>query len=157
MLPRQITLPQLLRSAVTPLLRYSCKLFVAPQKVNSFGIKQIQTLSAKHPGVGVPHTVCLGLLRRDARLLSALCFHGLTNCFSRNPFSFTNICIAPRCTPRGANSQIRNLISTPPRSLRLPAAGRAQRHLLFFGLSEPFKRSDIPTFSPFSARMLVNP
>jgi hypothetical protein len=26
-----------------------------------------------------------------------------------------------------------------------------------FTSSEPFKRSDIPTFSPFSARMLVNP
>ena len=27
--------------------------------------------------------------------LFALCFHGLTNCFSRNPFLFTIICVAP--------------------------------------------------------------
>jgi hypothetical protein len=38
---------------LTPLLTYSCELFVEAKKVNSFAIKQIQTLSAKHPGWGV--------------------------------------------------------------------------------------------------------
>src|SRR6266481_6043726 len=28
--------------------------------------------------------------------LSPLCFHGLTNCFSRNPFILNIICVAPR-------------------------------------------------------------
>ena len=28
-------------------------------------------------------------------ILSDLCFHGLTNCFSRNPFILRNICVAP--------------------------------------------------------------
>ena len=31
--------------------------------------------------------------------LSPLCFHGLTNCFSRNPFIFKNICVAPPGVP----------------------------------------------------------
>src|ERR1700732_5324036 len=33
---------------------YSCELFAAPKKINAFAIKQIQTLSTKHPGYGVP-------------------------------------------------------------------------------------------------------
>ena len=32
-------------------------------------------------------------------ILSPLCFHGLTNCFSRKPFIFKNICVAPRVCP----------------------------------------------------------
>src|SRR5258708_37584499 len=31
--------------------------------------------------------------------LSTLCFHGLTNCFSRNHFVLINICVAPRGVP----------------------------------------------------------
>src|SRR6267154_3612669 len=31
--------------------------------------------------------------------LSPLCFHGLTNCFSRKPFVLITICVAPGCTP----------------------------------------------------------
>jgi hypothetical protein len=58
MLARQISLLPPLPTALTPLLRYSYKLFVAPKKVNSFVIKQIQTLSAKHPGWGVQ--LCVG-------------------------------------------------------------------------------------------------
>src|SRR6266404_4315604 len=30
-------------------------------------------------------------------VLSPLCFHGLTNCFSRKPFVFIMICVAPPC------------------------------------------------------------
>src|SRR5713101_227973 len=37
---------------LTPLLRYSYKLFVASKKINSFTSRQIRTLSAKYPGWG---------------------------------------------------------------------------------------------------------
>jgi hypothetical protein len=50
MLARQITLHNPLPSTLTALLRYSCKLFVAPQKLKSFAIKQIRTLCAKYRG-----------------------------------------------------------------------------------------------------------
>ena len=33
-------------------------------------------------------------------LLSALCFHGLTNCFSHKLFALINICVAPGCHPQ---------------------------------------------------------
>lgn len=57
MLARQIILPLPCPNRLTPLLRYSCRLFVAPQNVNSFGINQIQTLSAKYRGwgIGIPN------------------------------------------------------------------------------------------------------
>jgi hypothetical protein len=58
MLARQISLLPPLPTTLTPLLRYSCKLLVASKKVNSFAIKQIHTLSAKHPGWGVQ--LCVG-------------------------------------------------------------------------------------------------
>ena len=32
-------------------------------------------------------------------VLSPLCFHGLTNCFSRKPFVFKEICVATRVYP----------------------------------------------------------
>src|SRR5712671_1471420 len=41
-------------SESNPLHSHSSKLFVAPKKLNPFGIKQIRTLSPKHPGRGVP-------------------------------------------------------------------------------------------------------
>jgi hypothetical protein len=89
---------------------YSCGLFVVAKNVNSFVINQIQTLSRKHPGWGIPtrtlplesatYKLFLALLRilrvgsahsaspqyRLPSILPALCFHTLTNCFSRNPF-----------------------------------------------------------------------
>ncbi len=36
----------------SPVVSYSCRLFVVPKKVISFGIRQIHTLSRKHPGGG---------------------------------------------------------------------------------------------------------
>jgi hypothetical protein len=50
MLARQIPLLDPLPITLTPLFRYSCKLFVAPKKVKSFRIKQIQTLPPKYRG-----------------------------------------------------------------------------------------------------------
>ena len=58
MLARQMSLLPPLPTTLTPFLRYSCKLFAAPKKVNSFVIKQIRTLSANHPGWGVQ--LCVG-------------------------------------------------------------------------------------------------
>ena len=43
--------------------------------------------------------------------LSPLCFHGLTNCFSRKPFILRNICVAPRVCPQNlfSEAQLRRL------------------------------------------------
>ena len=38
--------------AASPFFSYYCKLFCSLKKINSFAIKQIQTLLRKHPGVG---------------------------------------------------------------------------------------------------------
>src|SRR6267154_5617800 len=43
--------------------------------------------------------LCQSLSTSHKPVLSPLCFHGLTNCFSRKPFAFINICVAPRVSP----------------------------------------------------------
>src|SRR6266404_5928462 len=63
------------------------------------------------PGCGVLfrlHSMFSGPLRPN---LSALCFHILTNCFSRNPFIFTTIPIAPGC--HSSYSEFRGATSLP--------------------------------------------
>src|SRR6266403_3700230 len=42
---------------------------------------------------------CHSLSTSHKPVLSPLCFHGLTNCFSRKPFTLRNICVAPRVSP----------------------------------------------------------
>ena len=42
-----------LATVLAPLFSYSCRLFVVRKKLNPFAIKQIHTLSTKHPGWGV--------------------------------------------------------------------------------------------------------
>jgi hypothetical protein len=42
---------------------------------------------------------CQSLSTSHKPVLSALCFHGLTNCFCRNSFTLINICVAPRVSP----------------------------------------------------------
>ena len=91
MLAEQITSPSIDRAQLTPFPTHSSELFVATKNVNSFGISQIHTLAPKHPGYGVPDPKTI----RPAGVLSALCFHGLTNSFSRNIFPFMLIQIAP--------------------------------------------------------------
>jgi hypothetical protein len=64
----------------------------------SFVFNRLQTLSAKHRGYGVPPL--LPFTSHQSQItnhptLCPLCFHGLTNCFSRKPFAFTIICVAP--------------------------------------------------------------
>jgi hypothetical protein len=50
MLARQISLLDTLPITLTPLLRYSCKLFVAPKNIKSFAIKQIRILAQNTGG-----------------------------------------------------------------------------------------------------------
>jgi hypothetical protein len=82
--------PELLNS----LSIYSCQLFVAAKKPNSFAIKQIQTLCTKHPGWGIPlrqlRVLCVSALSLLVDSL-ILCFHGVTNPFFRNSFIFTSM------------------------------------------------------------------
>jgi hypothetical protein len=103
MLPRQATFLDPLSITLTPLLRYSCKLFVAPENPNSFAIKQFQTLDANCPGYGIRRsswrtpgvwgTVSLTrcLCASVAIDFYRLCFHRVTNPFSRKPFVCTSI------------------------------------------------------------------
>ena len=58
--------------ALTLAVSYYCKLFVAVTKVNSFGIKQIHTLSAKHRGWDIPPKSPLWN-QQDADSFSAPC------------------------------------------------------------------------------------
>jgi hypothetical protein len=59
-------------SWLTPFLTHCCGLFGFTKKLNSFVIKQIHTLSAKHPGWGVSATR-LRSLRPGVILLPAFC------------------------------------------------------------------------------------
>src|SRR5882762_821753 len=43
---------------------------------------------------------CHSLSTSHKPVLSPLCFHGFTNCFSRKPFTLRNICVAPRVSPQ---------------------------------------------------------
>ena len=52
MLAERITSPSARPPELTPFPTHSSGLFVAAKNVNSFGINQIHTLSAKHPGWG---------------------------------------------------------------------------------------------------------
>jgi hypothetical protein len=42
------------KTSVTPCPTHCCRLFVVTKKLNPFAINQIRTLSAKHPGWGLP-------------------------------------------------------------------------------------------------------
>jgi hypothetical protein len=63
-------------------------LLQTPCRVSPFPATLTQT-----PGMGV----CSDAVPLTNPILSALCFHGVTNCFSRNSFIFTIICVAPGC------------------------------------------------------------
>lgn len=94
MLARQITALRALAEELTPSLRYSCGLFGSPKKLNPHKISNFQTLFAKHPGCGVslrhPCVLCVSAISLLVDFLT-LCFHNLTNPFSRNPFPFTSM------------------------------------------------------------------
>jgi hypothetical protein len=89
MLARQITLLDPLPSTLSPLLRYSCKLFVALPNAKSFAINQFRTLYAKYRGWGyLSDSSALSASQRYHLpvFFPPLCFHNLTNPFSRKPF-----------------------------------------------------------------------
>jgi hypothetical protein len=76
MLPERTTFPGTRQAALTPFLTHCSELFIGPKKLNSFAIKQTQTLSPKHRGGVVP---------------SATAAHGVghfqdANCASASPF-----------------------------------------------------------------------
>src|SRR6266404_1006539 len=75
-----LSLPSFRRSP--RLFSIACGLFVQ----NTGGVGYLCDISA------LSVIICL--------FLSPLCFHGLTNCFSRNPFILITICVAPRCGVR---------------------------------------------------------
>ena len=92
MLARQITLLDSLPATLTPLLRYSYKLFCALKEAISFGIKQIQTLLIKHPVLGTrslrpltPASLLSSLLL--ITYVQATCFHAITHSFAQRESS----------------------------------------------------------------------
>ena len=106
-LARQMILSRILSIKLTPFLRYSCKLFVAPKRVNSFAIKQIQTLSAKYRGATTGRPA-YGVPTAHHPPSAALCFHILTNPSRRNPFVCTSIQNPLECHPPASEQAARN-------------------------------------------------
>jgi hypothetical protein len=147
MLARQISLPRPLPVKLTPLRPYSCSLLVAPKKVNSFGIKQIQPLFAKHPGCGVPlaagfRVLCLAspcsitpfrintsksITKQTTLTVSRINTYAKTG--GGYPHPLPNV---------HDSSQIRN---SSVRSVSTPAPTRSGRPILS-------RRSDVSTFRP---------
>jgi len=81
-------------------------LFPAPAPALGVGWTDLPTpLDSTHP------SCCLSY--KQSAYLSPLCFHGLTNPFSRNSFPFTSICVAMVFSPQPSDFR-------PPR----PALGR---------------------------------
>jgi len=74
-----------------------CRLFVLFSAFVSFVFNRLQPLFRKHPGWGCPPPRCLCVSVANPPFLLGLCFHTLTNCFTRNPFVFTLICVWADC------------------------------------------------------------
>jgi hypothetical protein len=142
MLARQVIVPAPLPIELTPLVRYSCSLLPAPKKVNSFGIKQIQTLFAKHPGWGYLPQVRLGLPRFPYRFLSPFLFITLRNPFPATPL-FSHSYKTPEVSP-STPAKIRCTFPNQEFSLCLCASGQNLRDV------QTFRN---PTFAGFSATM----
>ena len=72
------------RSPAIPVLSMACGLFLQ----NTGGMGGLRSCHSR-------------VTSHESRVatLCPLCFHGLTNCFSRKPFPFTTICVAPGCHP----------------------------------------------------------
>jgi len=87
--PTPTSAPRIFES--NPLHSHSSKLFVAPKKLNPFGIKQIQTLSPKHPGWGTPQPLRTSAADQFARPLFSWSYKLLFP----EPVCFENICVAP--------------------------------------------------------------
>jgi hypothetical protein len=145
MLARQTSLRNHLPSTLTPLLRYSCKLFVAPENLNSFAINQIQTLCAKHPGYGVPLHTSHEPRVTDHVFARPLFSHSYELLF-RQPLSFHN---HPRCPrvwvafPFGSHES--RVTSHKSRLLMgLPPLCRSQKSQLLCNQANPGSFAKIP-------------
>ena len=94
MLAERITSPSTDRKELTLFRTHSSALFVVAKKINSFGIKQIHTLTPKQPGSVYPKRISdANRVGTSAPLIDfyTACFHALTNPFFSNPFPFTSI------------------------------------------------------------------
>jgi len=157
MLARQITTPRPSPTNLTPLLRYSCGLLPLFLRVPSFVFNGLQPLLPKTGGWGTSRSSSSTFAPRCSTFVSPL-FSWSYELLFPQPLSFHNhLRCPPGVPPRGANSQIRNIISALHVLCACPPQAALSVIVIFFGFSEPFKRSDIPTFNPFSARMLVTP
>jgi len=95
------------RCPVIPVLSMACALFFSLAPLFCIPILCFQSLAdsfCKTPGVWglsplLPFTSLVSRITSHPTLCP-LCFHGLTNCFSRKPFPFTIICVAPGCHPQ---------------------------------------------------------
>jgi hypothetical protein len=106
--------------ASTLLFSYSCTLFVVAKKVNSFGIKQIQTLFAKHPAWGGRENRVFGINNIQTLFSDSVC-KSVTPAALR---SFS----APRCLP---GDPIYSLLFQPLRQLRVLCASALSSRLPF--------------------------
>jgi len=157
MLSRQITSPRHLPTNLTPFLRCACSLLPLFLRVRPFVFNSLQPLLPKTGGWGYLAQLVFDVCAAMLNFCQPFVFMVLQIAFPATPFLSQTSALPPGVYP--SRSKFPNQESSRRSSAfsALPAAGGAQRYLLFFGFSEPFKRSDIPTFNPFSARMLVTP
>src|SRR5882762_11530882 len=149
MLARQIIFPRPSPAKVTPLLQCSCGLLPLFLRAVSFVFNSLQPLLPKAGGWGGLAQVISDLARRTHRFFSPLFSRSYKSLFLQLPcfhiHTKRGVCFASWVEFPRPHSQIRNLLGAPPRSLRLPAAGRPARHRA--GLSVIFYSSDFPSLS----------
>ena len=152
MLSRQIILPDPSPAKLTPLLRYCCGLLPLFLRVASFVFNSLQPLLPKTGGWGSLAQVISDLAHRTHRFFSALFSCSYKSLFPQLPcfhiYTKRGVFFASWMEFAHPHSQIRNLLGAPPRSLRLPAAGRPARHRA--GLSVIFYSSHLPSLSNLS-------
>jgi hypothetical protein len=149
---RQIIFAPRSPTKLTPFLRYSYSLLPLFLRVPPFVFNSLQPLFPKTGGWGIPRAAHLRHCTRPLSIFTPL-FSWCYELLFPQPLSFHKHLRCPMLFPfvqqnRVSHSQIRN-------SRRSSAFFASQRYLFSFASSEPFKCSDIPTFSLFSARMLV--
>ena len=154
MLARQIILPRPLPTKLTPLRPYSCSLLVAPKKVNSFGIKQIQPLFAKHPGCGVPlaagfRVLCLA----SPRSITPFKINTSKSATKQTTLTISRINTYAK-TGGGYPHHLPTFRHFPNQEfLCALCVGAGPDSVGVANSFETFRRFDIPTFAPFSATM----
>src|SRR5712664_3843414 len=147
MLARQIILPRPSPTKLTPLLRYACSLLPLFLRVASFVFNSLQPLLPKTGGWGSLAQVISNHARRPHRFFTPLFSWSYGLLFSQ-PLSFQKHLRCPIVFSKSS-------VAFPNQEFSALLRVLCDSALSFsFASSEPFKRSDIPTFGPFSARML---